>query len=108
MAMTRSSLRLKGSQRRAGGTFDLLVDTFPGCIPGSTPRTLRMAAAIRYGSRSGDCNGYGEMRIDELMLAVMIALGENSLNECVGLDLDDNGTVTINELIAAVDQALNG
>ncbi len=94
--------------RRAGGTVDLLVDTFPGCIPGSTPATLRMEGAIRYGRLSGDCNGDEQVSIDELMLAVMIALDEDSLSECVGLDLDDNGVVTINELVAAVDEALNG
>jgi hypothetical protein len=44
----------------------------------------------------------------EAMLAVMIALDETPLTQCVGLDGDDNGVVTINELIGAVDEALNG
>lgn len=99
---------LRSQLERAPAAYDLLVDTFPGCIPGSQPTTLRMPAALRYGKRGADCDGDGTVRINELMLAVVVALGQDSLSDCVGLDLDDNGMVTVNEIIAAVAAALTG
>ena len=39
---------------------------------------------------------------------VNIALGNTSLSACTAGDADDNGTIEINEIIAAVNKALNG
>ncbi|MGH7292742.1 MAG: hypothetical protein ACREJT_16095, partial [Myxococcota bacterium] len=55
----------------------------------------------------GDCNGDDAVAINELILAVRIALGDAALNDCTAIDRDDNGSVGIAELIAAVGNAIN-
>ena len=56
----------------------------------------------------GDCNGDGEVTIDELLKLVNIALGNSALADCPAGDADGSGDITINEIIAAVNNALNG
>jgi hypothetical protein len=57
-------------------------------------------------SITGDCNGDGEVTIDELIRGVNIALDLAPITECPAFDTDANGQVTIEELIAAVNNAL--
>ena len=59
-------------------------------------------------SCAGDCDGNGQVSVDELVVGVNIALGEASLVGCAGLDRDGDGLVTINELISAINAALVG
>ena len=56
----------------------------------------------------GDCDGNGEVAINELITGVNIALGSASLDTCPSFDANGSGEVEINELIAAVNNALNG
>lgn len=56
----------------------------------------------------GDCNGNGAVAINELVLAVGIALGNNTISQCMSVDANGNGTVAINELVQAVGNALEG
>jgi len=56
----------------------------------------------------GDCDGSGEVSINELITLVNIALGNLPLSACPVGDLDSNGAIAINELIVAVNSALNG
>ncbi len=56
----------------------------------------------------GDCNQDKSVTIDELILATDIALGHAPLADCLLLDHDGNGTVTIDEPVAAVAAALGG
>ena len=56
----------------------------------------------------GDCNGDGEVTINELITAVNIALGSQQVSACQAADTSHDGSVTINELISAVNSALNG
>ena len=93
---------------RAAGTFDVLIDTVLGCEGGQPPTQLRMPAAVTYVKCIGDCNGDDAVSIDELVLAVRIALGENETSDCLVADRDGSGTVEIDELIAAVSVALSG
>jgi len=93
---------------RAAGTFDVLIETVLGCQGGQPPTQLRMPAAVTYVNCVGDCNGDDVVNIDELVLAVSIALGENDISDCLVADRDGNGTVQIDELIAAVNVALQG
>jgi hypothetical protein len=46
--------------------------------------------------------------INELIIGVNIALGNASPAACTAMDANQDGRVTINELIAAVNAALNG
>ena len=94
--------------RAGGGTFDVLVDTFIGCQPDTPPTRFRMPAAVTYASCAGDCDGNNQVRIEELTLAVMIALGESPASDCLADDRDGDGALQINELIGAVDAALQG
>ena len=52
----------------------------------------------------GDHDG----RIPQLILGVSIALGNADMTACEPMDADGNGTCDINELIQAVNAALNG
>lgn len=56
----------------------------------------------------GDCNGDGEVTINELILGVNIALGNKPLSECPAADANGDGEVTIGELIQAVKDVING
>jgi cysteine-rich repeat protein len=55
---------------------------------------------------AGDCHGDGAVGIDELILAVNIALGLQPLAQCPAADLDGGGSVSIDELLTAVNRSL--
>jgi len=57
---------------------------------------------------TGDCSGDERVGVDELIRGVNIALGNQDLDSCVIFDDDDNGSVSIGELILAVRSSLNG
>jgi hypothetical protein len=57
---------------------------------------------------TGDCDGDGEVSIDELVRGVAIALGVLDLETCPAMDADRNGQLTIDELLQAVRNALDG
>lgn len=56
----------------------------------------------------GDCNGSGAVTIEELILAVGIALGTTPVSTCGAIDTDSDGQASIAELVAAVGHALDG
>jgi parallel beta-helix repeat protein len=60
----------------------------------------------RRGPLAGDCDGDGTVRINELIMAVSIALGSVPMAECPPVDADGNGTAEINEVVGAVANAL--
>jgi outer membrane protein assembly factor BamB len=55
----------------------------------------------------GDCNGDGQVTIDELLIGVNIALGTRPLSACPVFDANMDAMVSVNELIAGVTNALN-
>ena len=57
---------------------------------------------------TGDCNGNHRVSVDELIIAVRIALGVTPLNECSSIDTNGDGEVRIGELISGVNAALHG
>ena len=57
---------------------------------------------------AGDCNGDGEVAINELITGVNIALGSQQVSACPSFDVSGDGAVAINELISGVNNALNG
>jgi hypothetical protein len=59
-------------------------------------------------SCAGDCNGNGQVSVDEILTIVDIALGSAPLSECEPGDADHDGQITINDILTAVDNALNG
>lgn len=56
----------------------------------------------------GDCQGSGTVQINELIICVGISLGDRPVLDCNSCDSNANGVVAINELIQAVNAALNG
>ncbi len=67
----------------------------------------RATASFENGC-AGDCNGDRDVTVDELVRAVRIALEQEELATCVAADRDQNGLVTVDEVIAGVTAALNG
>lgn len=60
------------------------------------------------GACTGDCDGDGVVAINELVLAVRVALGEERIASCAAADGNGDGAVSIDELIRAVSLALAG
>jgi len=56
----------------------------------------------------GDCNGDGEVAIDEVVRGIFIALDRLPADMCRGMDRDHDGMVTVDELVAAVVEAPDG
>jgi parallel beta-helix repeat protein len=57
---------------------------------------------------SGDCDGDGKVAVNELVLGVDIALGDQVLAQCPAMDSQDSNAVQIADLVRAVGNALNG
>ncbi len=56
----------------------------------------------------GDCDVSQSVTVNEILTGVSIALGNATITECSALDQDGSGTVSVDELITAVNNALNG
>lgn len=56
----------------------------------------------------GDCDGSGEVTVDELVTMITIALGTLAVDACAAGDLDGDGSVTVDEIVRALDAILNG
>jgi cysteine-rich repeat protein len=59
-------------------------------------------------SCAGDCNLNSMVAINELIVCVNIASGSAAVSTCTPCDVNEDGNVTINELIAAVSAGLTG
>jgi sugar lactone lactonase YvrE len=57
---------------------------------------------------TGDCDGNGEVTIEELMKGVNIDLGSAPMSECPVWDAAGDGAVTVDELLAGVKAAIDG
>jgi hypothetical protein len=58
------------------------------------------------GACVGDCNGDGEVTIDELLIMVNIALGAAPVTACLNGDVNCDGEITVDEIILSVSNAL--
>lgn len=67
-----------------------------------------LAAAPASAQCPGDCNGDGVVRVEEMIVGVRIALGEDPIGACPAFDVSGEGEVGINELVLAVTSLLNG
>lgn len=56
----------------------------------------------------GDCDGSGDVTINEVLLMVNIALDKAETAVCPRGDRNHDGTITVDEILAAVNVALNG
>jgi hypothetical protein len=124
----------KGAFVRSPYFTMITVGCLPGCRPaaadlnhdgltdvviphtGSTP-TGQSAVALTllfnttrpaFSECAGDCDGNGEVTIDELLRGVNIALQAASSDTCVAAEVFADGRVTVDDLVEAVDSALRG
>jgi hypothetical protein len=56
---------------------------------------------------AGDCDGSGEVSIDEIVGLTHTALSERPA-DCAGSDLDGDGKISVDEIVTAVQRALGG
>ncbi len=66
------------------------------------------ASEVGEATCGGDCNGDGEVTVDEIVTGVSIALGTFELGVCPAFDGGGDGAVTVDELVRAIDTALRG
>jgi hypothetical protein len=57
---------------------------------------------------AGDCKNTGAVDVADLVTSVNIALGQADLATCPAVDANSDQHVSVNELIAAVNNALYG
>ncbi len=99
-------------------TATLTPDTAPPTVAGATPsvtptRTVRPTNTRRptpTGPRPcvGDCNHDGKVSTAELVVGVSIALDNLPIELCGEFDVDGDGAVFVDELIAGIDAAISG
>jgi hypothetical protein len=85
-------------------TFDPTYGVNPPIVTNETLNTIGTPPT----ACPGDCNGDGNVTVNELIQGVNIALGTMAVTECPSFDADDNNEVTVSELIKAVNNALTG
>jgi hypothetical protein len=78
-----------GSQAVSGGVSILIATPTP--IPAPTPGV----------ACPGDCNGDGEVFVNEVTLAVRIMAGDAELSECPAADADGDGEVFVTDVTRA-------
>jgi len=76
------------SVQASDGTIDVTPPTAPACV--------------------GDCDGDGIVAINELLIGVNIATGGAPVSACPQFDANGDHTVTVDEVIRAVKNALSG
>ena len=60
-----------------------------------------------HGSCVGDCNGDGQVTVNDLIQMVNVALGNAAVSTCTAGNPNSDGEITVNEIVAAVNNALN-
>ncbi|HSP96979.1 MAG TPA: hypothetical protein VL049_07005, partial [Candidatus Dormibacteraeota bacterium] len=60
------------------------------------------------GTCAGDCNGDRQVSIADLIEVLTIVIGDMPISSCPAADADGDGMLTIGDIIAAVNSALNG
>lgn len=64
--------------------------------------------AVASAACVGDCDGSGEVTVDEIVTGVAIALGDRPAAACTSLDSNSDVEITVDEIVAAVNAALVG
>jgi hypothetical protein len=100
------------STRVPVGTFALDARDGAVYVGGQFPNRLACGAVKIVESAApacrGDCDGDGVVRVNELIIGVRIALGQDAIGACANIDGNGDGSVAIAELIGAVGASLQG
>lgn len=70
--------------------------------------SFRLWASTPLGECVGDCTDDGAVTVDDIVIGVGIGLGTAAVDVCPAFDVDGNRSVTVDELVRAVDHALGG
>jgi hypothetical protein len=73
-----------------------------GVAATSTPTPVGTGGCV------GDCDGSGDVTVDELLRMVNISLGTLPVGDCSAGDANGDGEITVDEIVRAVNNALNG
>ncbi|MFI5364072.1 MAG: DUF1566 domain-containing protein [Candidatus Binatia bacterium] len=76
-----------------------------GLIAAAVPCTASQPALAQC---VGDCDGNGVVSVDEILIGVEIVLGEADLSRCPSFGINGDMRVTVDEILAAVNNALTG
>jgi len=93
-----------GNHRPMNGVINI-VDAptpTPTPSPASTPTPTATASCV------GDCDGDGQVTVDEILTLIDVALGSAAITQCEPGDSNRDGRITIDEILIAVDNGLNG
>lgn len=56
----------------------------------------------------GDCNGDVRTTVEDLLTGIAIALGRKPADRCPNADMNDDGSVTVDEVLLSVRAATDG
>ncbi|HYD48693.1 MAG TPA: choice-of-anchor V domain-containing protein [Terriglobales bacterium] len=82
--------------------------TVPPTATAISEATATATATILPSGCTGDCDGGGEVTVDEIITGVNIALGSVAPEGCVAFDRNSDGEVTVDEIVEGIQRALNG
>lgn len=109
----RSPTATATARATASSTAEPSASSTPDESPSATP-TLEdtpvdptLTPTVPVPACPGDCNENGAVGIDELIVGVRIALGQDPLAACPNVDRGKDLAVTIDDLVAAVNAALS-
>jgi hypothetical protein len=97
---------------------DCIIGTCTGAAlpPTATPSPTRLAATATprpatptpVAGCTGDCDGDGEVTVDNIIVMVNIALEAQPVSACTAGDANGDSQITVDEIVIAVNNALNG
>ena len=76
--------------------------------PTEVPPTPTISPTATPPACVGDCGRDGAVTVDEILLAVNVALGTASVDVCTVADVNHDQLITVDEILQAVNNALNG
>lgn len=76
--------------------------------PTRSPAATASPTATPLRSCAGDCNDDGFVTVDEIVRAVILALGDPGAAPCPAADTSGDAAVTVDEIVGAIDSALRG
>lgn len=107
-----SGVSANGDDLRTGDDAErTTMEIFVGVAtptPSAPPPTATATATPEVSTCAGDCNGDGEVTVDEVIVGVNIALGVTAADVCPAFDPSGDGQVTVDEILLAVNRALTG
>lgn len=107
---------LRGTAAEEVGSLGLLTAIEANCpkdrlVLGAALRPgfgIPLRGGAAEGSCVGDCEGDGQVTVDEVQRGLLVALGQEDLSACSAVDGNADGEVTIEELVRSVRNVLLG